>query len=150
MDVIARLTKVARRCKNCLALALLLTAPAGAEPPALRDCVAAAAEPIAAVACEQREQQALKARIAALSAAIRTRLDPRQRPVFERSSAAWQAFVDREIAMLELSFGQRRDGLGPILQPSALTLLYEERERHLKAHLHNLGIARPAPPAASP
>lgn len=148
--MIARLTKAARRCKSCLVLAVLLTAPAGAEPTSLRDCIAAAGEPIAAVACEQREQQALKARIAALSAAIRTRLEPRQRLVFERTSAAWQAFVDSEIVMLELSFGQRRDGLGPILQASALTLLYEERERHLQAHLHNLGITQPSPPGTSP
>jgi len=142
----ARLTKARRRCKSCLALAVLLTAPAGAEPTSLRDCVAAAADPVTAAACERREQLALKERIAGLSAAIRTRLDPHQRLVFQRSSEAWQVFVDSESAMLALTLGQRRDGLGPGLQPAALTLLYEERERQLKAHLHNLSIARPASP----
>lgn len=146
--MIASVTKAVRRCKICLALALLLVAPAGAEPTALRDCVAAATDPIAAAVCERREQQALEERIASLSAAVLARLDPHQRPVFERSSQAWRAFIDSEAAMLELSFGQRRDGLGPGLRPGALTLLYEERERQLRTHLHNLGITRPTSPDA--
>lgn len=149
----ARLTKQKARCKTSVALASLLTAAAAAEPPplaaqddALRRCIAGAHSAAGIADCERREQATLKARIAELSTAIRARLDARQRQVFERNSGAWLAYVDSEVAMLGLSLGGRRDGLGPSLQTGAVTLLYEARERQLREHLHNLGLAGPPAP----
>lgn len=152
----ARLTKAAWRCQIYLSLTVLLLArPAAGEsapPPApstLRECVARAADLPAVAACEKREQVALKARITELSAAIRTRLDQRQRQVFDRNSDAWQAFLDSEVAMLGLSLSQRSDGVAPGLRASALTLMYEVRERQLREHLHNLSAVAPASPGGS-
>lgn len=148
----ARLTKRHARCKASVVLTVLLTTTAAAEPrppaheEALRQCIASAQSAAAIAACEKRGQAALKGRIDEISTAIRARLDARQRPVFERNSEAWQAFVDSEIAMLGLSLAGRPDGLGPSLQTGAITLLYEARERQLREHLHNLTLARPPTP----
>jgi uncharacterized protein YecT (DUF1311 family) len=157
----ARLTKPADRRKVSLVVLLLQgsAAAAGASlpetPPSLRDCVAGAQNATAMAACERQEQGRLKGHVAELAAAIRAQLDARQRLVFDRNHAAWLAFLDSEIAMLELSMGQRGDGLGPVLQASAITLIYETRERQLQQHLHNLNLSRPprsktSRPAANP
>jgi hypothetical protein len=111
---------------------------------ALRDCIAAAGGSAAVATCEKQAQSVLKKNIESLSAAIRTRLNQAQRTVFDRSADAWQAFFEHEKAMLELSLGQRRDGLGPNLRSGAVTLLFEQREQQLREHLHNLSIAAPA------
>lgn len=116
-----------------------------AEPPgSLRDCIAQARDAAAVANCEKQAQSVLKENIERLSAAIRTHLNQAQRTVFDRSASAWQAFFEHEKAMLELSLGQRRDGLGPNLQSGAVTLLYEQREQQLREHLHNLSLAAPA------
>ena len=126
---------------------LLLAIGAGAQTPAqssltgLRDCVAEARDPKAVTACEQREQTALKERIETLSATIRGQLDAGGRIVFERNVEAWLGFFDSERAMLELSLARRADGLGATLGVGALNQLYEQRERQLREHLHNLNQA---------
>ena len=126
---------------------LLLAIGAGAQTPAqssltgLHDCVAKARNPQAVTACEQREQTALKERIEILSATIRGQLDAGGRIVFERNVEAWQRFFDSEQAMLELSLARRADGLGATLSVGALNRLYEQRERQLREHLHNLNQA---------
>jgi hypothetical protein len=94
--------------------------------------------------CEKQAQSLLKENIDRLSAAIRTRLNQSQRAIFDSSASAWQAFFEHEQTMLELSLGQRRDGLGPNLRSGAVTLLYEQREQQLREHLHNLSLAAPA------
>lgn len=86
----------------------------------------------------------MKKRIEQLSAEIRTRLDARQRLVFDRNVEAWQAFFQQEIAMLDLSLGARGDGLGPSLRTGAISLLFEQREQQLREHLHNLTSAKRA------
>jgi len=126
---------------------LLLAIGAGAQTPAqssltgLHDCVAKARNPQAVTACEQREQTALKERIETLSATIHGQLDAGGRIVFERNVEAWQRFFDSEQAMLELSLARRADGLGATLSVGALNRLYEQRERQLREHLHNLNQA---------
>ena len=131
---------------------LLLAIGAGAQTPAqssltgLHDCVAKARNPQAVTACEQREQTALKERIETLSATIHGRLDAGGRIVFERNVEAWQRFFDSEQAMLELSLARRADGLGATLGVGALNQLYEQRERQLREHLHNLNQAEPQAP----
>ena len=150
--MIPRLTKPFEWCKTLLAALLLAAAfAANAEPPlskpagnGLRDCIAKARDAGAIAGCELQEQAALKARIEHLSVAIRARLDSSQRPIFERSVTAWQAFFEHELAMLELSLVLRKDDLGPKLLPGAVSLLYEQRERQLREHLHNISVARPA------
>jgi hypothetical protein len=149
--VSARLTKRTRWRKASIATTFLPFALAAATAPshaananALRDCIAGADNSAAIGACESQQQARLKTRIERLSAAIRTHLDGRQRLVFDRSSDAWQAFVEQEQAMLKLSLGLRRDGLGPALQPGAITRLYEQREQQLREHLHNLSSTQPA------
>lgn len=144
----ARLTKPTPCCKALLlSAALLLAAAAAAAPPSppsgLRECVAAARDAAAMAACERREQTHLRQRIDQLAVNIRARLDTRQRLVFERNIQAWQAFFDSEVALSELSLGQRRDGLGPALRPGAVTRMLEERVRQLREHLHNLTLAQP-------
>ena len=114
----------------------------GAARADLRDCVAAAQDAAALMACELTQQAALKARIGRWSAGIRKRLNARQRQVFEHNATAWQRFVDSETAMLGLTLDLREDGLGAKLRPGAITRLYEERERQLREHLHNLTYAR--------
>ena len=147
----ARLTKRIRWCKASVALlAFALSLIAAAEPSAsagadvLRDCIAGAKNATAIGACEHQQQLRLNARIDRLSGAIQAQLDARQRLVFERSSSAWRTFVEQEKAMLDLSLGLRADGLGPSLQPGAVTRLYEQREQQLREHLHNLSTAQPA------
>jgi hypothetical protein len=146
----ARLTKPALGCKISIALAgLLLATGAAAQSPAessltgLRECVAKARDPQAVAACERREQSALKERIEILNASIRKQLDASGRLVFERSVEAWQGFFDIERAMLQLTLSKRSDGLGATLSVGALNQLYEERERQLREHLHNLNQAGP-------
>jgi hypothetical protein len=139
-------------CKATLVVStLLLAVHALADPvPAragLRDCIARAPDAAAVLACEVNEQAALKVRIKQSTAAIRSRLDARQRQLFERNSGAWQAFCDSETAMIGLTLDLRGDGLGTALRPGAITRLYEERERQLREHLHNLKATRgPLPP----
>lgn len=147
-DVAASLTNPGPGCKTVLLAAMLLSAaPAWTAPAAqsdsLRECVARATAPSAMAVCEQREQIALKARIEQLSAAIRNHLDNAGRAIFDRNQRAWLAFAESEAAMLGLSLGQRRDGLGAALRPAAVTLVYEERVRQLREHLHNLSLAEP-------
>lgn len=153
----ARLTKGMGRCQAALFLAGGLAGICTAAPPPgyatdrLRECVAKAPSAQAVAACEQREQRALKARIAQLAEVIRTRLDSRQRQLFDRSQQAWDAFADSEFAMLDLTLGLRRDGLGPSLKPGAVTQIYESRERQLREHLHNLNLSTvPGTPEKSP
>ena len=131
---------------------LLLAIGAAAQPPVqssltgLRDCVAKARDPQAVAACERREQTALEGRVEALNATIRERLDSSGRLLFERNVEAWLAFFDSERAMLELSLARRADGLGATLGVGALNQLYEQRERQLREHLHNLNQAEPQAP----
>jgi hypothetical protein len=116
-----------------------------AQPPgSLRDCIVQARDAAAVATCEKQAQSVLVNNIESLSAAIRTRLNQSQRAIFDSSASAWQAFFEHEQTMLELSLGQRRDGLGPNLQSGAVTLLYEQREQQLREHLHNLSLAGPA------
>ena len=148
----ARLTKRNRRWQGAaLAAALLLAGSANGEPrpgeQALRDCIADARGAGAVMACEKSQQVVLKDRIKRWSAGIRQHLDARQLAAFDRNSKAWKAFFDSEIAMLDLTLAARRDGLGPTLRPGAVTRLYEERERQLREHLHNLSyVGRKSPP----
>ncbi len=147
----ARLTNAARGCQVSMVLAGLLLTSAWAQPPpnGLRDCVAKASDPRAIAACERQEQAALKERIELLGQTIRQRLDARERGLFERNETAWRAFFDSERAMLELSLAKRTDGLGATLRAGAVNRLYEQRERQLREHLHNLnqraarGVADP-------
>lgn len=97
------------------------------------------------MACEKSQQMVLKDRIQRWSTAIRQRLDARDLAVFDRNIEAWTAFFDSELAMLDLTLKARRDGLGPTLQPGAVTRLYEERERQLREHLHNLSYVGRVP-----
>jgi uncharacterized protein YecT (DUF1311 family) len=141
----ARLTNAARGCKVSLVLANLLLTTALAQPSlnGLRDCVANARDPHAIAGCERREQAALEERIERLGQTIRKQLEARERALFERNQTAWQAFFDSERAMLELSLATRRDGLGATLGAGAVNRLYEQRERQLREHLHNLNQRAP-------
>ncbi|MCB1773194.1 MAG: hypothetical protein KDI88_06220 [Gammaproteobacteria bacterium] len=113
------------------------------ERSALRDCISAARETGAIAACEAAAQTDLRGRIERWTRAIRVLLDNRQRPAFDRSVDAWQAWFESETHLLELTLAQRRDGLGPRLQSGAVTRLFEDRERQLREHLHNLKFAGP-------
>lgn len=144
----ARLTKPATRCKaHLICAAVALASPAAANPAVeaadLRDCIAQARDAGAVAACERTEQAVLQARIERWSTAIRGRLDAQQRLIFELSEKAWQAFVDSETAMLDVTLALRKDGLAARLRPGAVTRLYEERERQLREHLHNLSYGMP-------
>ena len=144
----ASLTKRPHRCKISLVLTLLATG-ATAQPQSdtsqqsLRDCVVAAKNAAAINNCEQTWQTKLLQRVHKLNNAINNRLDTRQRLLFEQNIAAWKAFVERERAMIELSTHQRLDGLGPQLRNGAISQLYEQRERQLREHLHNLATRKP-------
>jgi hypothetical protein len=147
-NLMQRLTKPFGWCKILLtALVLLPSLAANADSnllPAdngLRECIARARDAGSIAGCEIQEQAALKTRIEHLSTSIRTRLDNPQRLIFERSAKAWQAFFEHEVAMLELSLKLRKDGLGPKLRSGAVSLLYEQRERQLREHLHNISLA---------
>ena len=138
-----RLTKRHLWCKGTLGvLTLLLSTTSLGDPggKSLRDCVARAKGVAAVSICEQNYQARLKSNIARLTAGISARLDARQRLVMEKSTAAWQEFLRRERAMLDLSLGRRGDGLGPQLKHGIVTRLYEQREQQLREHLHNLSI----------
>lgn len=111
----------------------------------LRNCIAQARDSSGVAACEKQAQRSLQEDIRRLSAAIRTQLNPSDRLVFDQSAAAWQAFLQQETTMLELTLSPRADGLGDRLLPGAVTLLYEQRERQLREHLHNLS-SRPRAP----
>lgn len=145
-----RLPKPVGRCKILIAVLVLLPSfAAGSESASksangLRDCIAQARDAGSIAGCEMQEQAALKARIEHLSTVIHARLDRSQRVIFDRSVAAWRAFFEHEIEMLNLSLELRKDGLGPKLRPGAVTLLYEQRERQLREHLHNISVGRPA------
>ena len=146
----ARLTKPIRWRKIFVALQACSLAGLAASAPLplshtdqLRDCVARAQGAAAVAACEKQQQTALKARIEQLSETIRARLDARQRLAFDRNMSAWQAFFDSERALLDLTLGLRRDGLGPSLHAGAITRIYEQREQQLREHLHNLSITPP-------
>lgn len=130
------------------ATALLWCAPLLAGEPldersALRDCISAARDAAAIAACEVSAQADLRDRIERWTRAIRVLLDNRQRPAFDRSVDAWQTWFESETRLLELTLAQRRDGLGPRLQSGAITRLFEDRERQLREHLHNLKFAGP-------
>lgn len=149
--VAARLTNGSKWCKTAL-LSVVFAAgtcdAADLRTPAqtLRDCVAQAQGAAAVAACEKTQQAALQARIKRWTLAIRDRLQGPDRVAFDRSTRAWQAFFDSELAMLELTLKARRDGLGGSLYPGAVTRLYEERARQLREHLHNLSyVGRSAP-----
>jgi hypothetical protein len=131
---------------SLLACALLWASPAATEderPDAgeLRACVAAAEGSAGVAACEADAQTRLRERIETWRRAIRARLDNRERQAFDQSEAAWKTWFDAETALIELTLQQRRDGLGPMLQSGAVTRLFEERERQLREHLHNLTFA---------
>ena len=111
----------------------------------LRECIAQARNSTAVTACEQAAQLSLQKEIKRLSAAIHARLDRSQHPVFNQSTAAWQTFLQHETALQELTLSQREDGLGDRLLPGAITLLYEQRARQLREHLHNLSSGPRAP-----
>ena len=124
----------------------LLLAPGFAHSgDGLRDCIAQARDSAGVAACEKQAQRSLQEDITRLSAAIRTQLNPSDRLIFDQSAAAWQAFLQQETTMLELTLSRRADGLGARLLPGAVTLLYEQRERQLREHLHNLS-SRPRIP----
>lgn len=145
--VSASLPKATRLCQASLLLLCLLQAATADEIGGdLRECVAAATNAAAVGACEATEQAVLKERIERWSRAIRTRLDNRQRVLFDRSLAAWRTWFESETELLDLTLAQRTDGLGPKLRSGAVTRLYEERERQLREHLHNLSYASSAPP----
>lgn len=142
----ARLPKHPRWCQVLILAAGLVAGSAQAAEPlleerGLRDCVEAAGNAGAVAACEAREQASLRDRIERWTRSIRSRLDNRQRPAFDRSTAAWQAWFESETELLDMTLGQRRDGLGPKLRSGAITRLFEERERQLREHLHNLKFA---------
>ena len=145
----ARLTKRDRRWQTVLGTALLLSGAAGSDPrpgeQALRDCIAGARGAGAVMTCEKSQQVVLRDRIERWSTAIRRKLDARQRAAFDRNTRAWKAFFDSEVAMLDLTLKTRRDGMGPTLHPGAVTRLYEERERQLREHLHNLSFVGRVP-----
>ena len=126
--------------QRCRATVLILLLPLGLTHASdgLRDCIAQARDSTAMTTCEKQAQLSLREDIKRLSAAIRAKLNPSQRTVFDKSTAAWQTFVHHETAMQELTLSQRADGLGDKLLPGAVTLLYEQRERQLREHLHNL------------
>ena len=126
--------------QRCRATVLILLLPLGSAHAGygLRDCIAQARDSAAMTTCEKQAQLSLREDIKRLSAAIRAKLNPSQRMVFDKSTAAWQTFVHHETAMQELTLSQRADGLGDKLLPGAVTLLYEQRERQLREHLHNL------------
>ncbi|MDJ0738692.1 MAG: hypothetical protein QNJ91_03185 [Gammaproteobacteria bacterium] len=147
----ARLTKGCKRCKTALLSVAVAAGTSGAtelRTPAqtLRDCVAQAQGAAAVAACETTQQAALQARIKRWTLAIRDRLRGPDRVAFDRSTRAWQAFFDSELAMLERTLNARRDGLGASLYPGAVTRLYEERARQLREHLHNLSYVGRSPP----
>ena len=146
----ARLTKRDRQWQGgVLVAALLLSGIAGGDPrpgeQALRDCIAGARGASAVLACEKSQQVVLKARIKRWSSAIRDTLDARQQAAFDRNTEAWEAWFDSEVAMLDMTLKARRDGLGPTLHPGAVNRLYEERERQLREHLHNLSYVGQTP-----
>jgi hypothetical protein len=109
----------------------------------LRECISTARDAATIAACEASAQTELRDRIERWTRAIRVLLDNRQRPAFDRSVDAWQAWFESETRLLELTLAQRRDGLGPRLQSGAVTRLFEDRERQLREHLHNLKFAGP-------
>jgi hypothetical protein len=133
--------------QGCRATVLILLFPLGSAHAGdgLRDCIAQARDSAAMTACEKQAQLSLREDIKRLSAAILAKLNPSQRMVFDQSAAAWQTFLQHETAMQELTLSQRGDGLGDRLLPGAVTLLYEQRERQLREHLHNLS-AKPRNP----
>lgn len=149
----ARLTKAAGRCKGSAALLLacigVATAAGAAEERDLRDCVAQADGAAAVASCERRQQESLKDRIDRWTRAIPVHLDRKARLAFERNATAWQTFFDSEVRMLQLTLQNRRDGLGGSLYSGAVTRLYEQRERQLREHLHNLKFVGQRAPDAS-
>lgn len=145
---IESLAKHRRGCKTIVAIALIWCTPLPAAEPleersALRDCISASRDAAAIAACEASAQNDLRDRIERWTRAIRTLLDNRQRPAFDLSVEAWQAWFESETRLLELTLAQRRDGLGPRLRSGAVTRLFEDRERQLREHLHNLKFAGP-------
>ena len=58
--------------------------------------------------------------------------------------------AEAQTAIQELTLSQRGDGLGEKLLPGAVTLLYEQRERQLREHLHNLSSRLREPPKRNP
>jgi hypothetical protein len=123
------------------AVAAAQAAPPPTDQERLRACIGEARDSGAIAACEANAQQELRDRIERWTRAIRVLLDNRERPAFDRSVEAWQLWFQRESELLELTLDQRRDGLGPRLRSGAITQLYEERERQLREHLHNLKYA---------
>ena len=140
----ARPSTLIQRCRVTVFILLFPLGSAHASN-GLRECIAQARDSAALAACEKQAQLSLREDIRRLSAAIRAKLNPSQRMVFDQSTAAWQTFVQHETMMQELTHAQREDGLGDKLLPGAVTLLYEQRERQLREHLHNLS-AKPHKP----
>lgn len=122
---------------------------AGADKPLprqdLRDCIASARGAQAIAACEKSHQAELEHRIERWTTGIRKHLAGRQLALFDRNVSAWKTYRDSELTLLDLTLQQRRDGLGPSLKPGAVTRIYEQRERQLREHLHNLSYAAKAP-----
>lgn len=146
----ASLTKPGKLCKAlAVTVGVLLSSAVGAEKPLqrqdLRDCIASARGAEAIAACEKSRRVELEHRIKRWTSGIRKHLQGRQLALFDRNVSAWKAFRDSELKLLELTLQQRRDGLGPSLQPGAVTRIYEQRERQLREHLHNLSYAAKAP-----
>ena len=141
-------TRQTKHVQGCRAAIFVLLFPLGLSHAAdgLRDCIAQARDSSSVAACEKQAQLSLQEDIKRLSAAIRVQLNQSQRLVFDQSTAAWQTFLRHETALQELTLSQRGDGLGDKLLPGALTLLYEQRERQLRGHLHNLSAKLREPP----
>ncbi len=145
------LTKLLGRCKSLL-LPMCLTTGVSAQPPldgsreTLRECIAKASTAAAVDRCETTWQSVMLQRIGNLNEAIVKRLDARQRSIFERNTLAWKAFVVQEKAMIQLSTQQRHDGLDPQFRNGAISQLYEQRERQLREHLHNLTVGSESKP----
>lgn len=141
--MLRRLTKPTPSCKALVgALAVFAGSVVLGDTASklLRDCVTRAGSAAAISTCEQQHQSRLKQSIRRLTAAIRARLDRHQRQIFDRSAEAWRNFLNRESVMVNLSLGQRTDGLGPKLAQGSITRLYEQREQQLREHLHNLSL----------
>lgn len=144
------LTKPGKVCKAVVVTAgLLFAALASADKPLprqdLRDCIASARGAQAIAACEKGHQAELEDRIKRWAKGIRKHLTGRELALFDRNVSAWKTFRDSELKMIDLTLQRRSDGLGPSLKPGVVTRIYEQRERQLREHLHNLSFAAGAP-----
>ena len=144
----ASLTNPGVRCKACTpTLALVVTimvSPVHAAdqppPPQLRDCVRSATSADAVALCESRHQRWLKQRIETLTNALARQLSPAQQASLDRNVAAWEAYFEQEVDLLDLTLKARSDGLASRLRPGVISRLLEQREQQLREYLHNLKL----------